>query len=96
ANLATAKSKVLPAGNYTVVGTWAGDANHTGADGAAANATVAKIDSTLTTTAAGPQTYGSTVPLGLSGIPADATGSSTVTLVVKDAGGTTVDTVTTT
>nr|WP_281360946.1 Ig-like domain repeat protein [Schumannella luteola] len=96
AGLPNAKSKLLPAGNYTVVGTWAGDANHTGADGAVATATVAKIDPTLTTTATGPQTYGTPVPLGLSGIPADATGSSAVTLTVKDAGGNVVDTVTTT
>ncbi|TPW77885.1 hypothetical protein FJ657_04375 [Schumannella soli] len=97
ANLASAQSKLLPAGDYTVTGTWAGDANHSGAGGAPADVTVAKATSpALTTTADGPQAYGTPVPLGLSGIPADAAPGSTVTLVVKDAGGATVDTVTTT
>ncbi|TPW77886.1 beta strand repeat-containing protein, partial [Schumannella soli] len=96
ANLATAKSKVLPAGTYSTTGVWAGDANYTQRTGTAAASTVTKASSSLTTTAQGPQTYGTPVPLGLSGIPVDATPSSVVTLTVRDSGGAVVDTVTTT
>ena len=65
------------AGTYYVTAHYAGDANHTGSDGAAVAITINKASSTTTTVGAGPFTYTGSAQVGGSGAVAGAGGLST-------------------
>ena len=75
AELGSATTGVLPVAGYTVVGTWAGDANHIGSAGAAASFTVTKVATSLTGSGTDTVYRESRVALSFAGLPEGATGS---------------------